>query len=357
LRKQDDGIQMKKTSQTEAEFNASLAPRLLGGARSAAPMHMNDLPLGASKSLTELLRDEPEGAGKPPQQPAPLQLVEVAAPDNTQNIGLHLIVDSPYQPRKKYDETELQLLGETLKRRGQDEPVMVRKLASGKYELIAGHRRVRAARLIGWSEIGARVVTLGDREACIATLVHNESNVKLSDYERGMAYRTALKEGYASTQAEVASIFGCTQARVSQCLGLFDLPAPVLALMDKYPELVTYRKARVIKEVLAQYPTEHDSITRSVEELIDNPQMDQSELRALLVKPFEKKRVRLKPSIPKTISDRNGESAFRIQVKSRDIHIQVEEGVDVEQALHKAVAALREFASTLDVLKKNSAGD
>jgi ParB family chromosome partitioning protein len=348
---------VKKTGQTEAEFNASLAPRLLGGTRNAAPMHMNDLPSGASKSLTELLRDEPEGAGKSAQQAPPLQQVEVPAADSTQEIGLHLIVDSPYQPRRKYDESELQLLGETLKRRGQDEPVTARRLSSGKYELIAGHRRVRAARLIGWSEIWARVVTLLDRDACIATLVHNESNIKLSDYERGMAYRTALKEGYAGTQAEVASVFGCTQARVSQCLSLFDLPAPVLALMDKYPELITYRKARVIKEVLTQYPTEHDTITRSVEELIDNPQMDQSELRALLIKPFEKKRARLKPSVPRTISDRNGESAFRIQVKSRDIHIQVEEGVDVEQALHKAVAALKEFANTLEVPKKNSTGD
>jgi ParB family chromosome partitioning protein len=342
-----------KHQQSEADFNASLAERLRATTRTAAPMHMNDLPSGPSKSLTDLLNDNQDQDRPPARDEAPRAPNEQA--DETtaaHRVPLHLIVDSPYQPRKKYDESELQLLGETLKGRGQDEPITVRQLDSGKFELIAGHRRVRAARLIGWSELDARVVRLSDREACLATLVHNESNVKLSDYERGLAYKTALKEGYASTQSEVAAVFGCTQARVSQCLSLFDLPRPLLDLMAKYPELITYRKARVIKEVLAKHPSGEDAILRGVETLIDKPQMDQSELRAVLLKPFEAKRIREKPAIPRTISDKNGESAFRVQVKSRDILIQVEDGVDVELALQSAVAALRDFAVTLELPKK-----
>jgi ParB family chromosome partitioning protein len=342
-----------KHQQSEADFNASLAERLRATTRTAAPMHMNDLPSGPSKSLTDLLNDNQDQDRPPARDEAPRAPNEQA--DETtaaHRVPLHLIVDSPYQPRKKYDESELQLLGETLKGRGQDEPITVRQLDSGKFELIAGHRRVRAARLIGWSELDARVVRLSDREACLATLVHNESNVKLSDYERGLAYKTALTEGYASTQSEVAAVFGCTQARVSQCLSLFDLPRPLLDLMAKYPELITYRKARVIKEVLAKHPSGEDAILRGVETLIDKPQMDQSELRAVLLKPFEAKRIREKPAIPRTISDKNGESAFRVQVKSRDILIQVEDGVDVELALQSAVAALRDFAVTLELPKK-----
>jgi len=342
-----------KHQQSEADFNASLGERLRATTRTAAPMHMNDLPSGPSKSLADLLNDNQGGDPLPVRDEAP-RARSGQANDTTieRRIPLHLIVDSPYQPRKKYDESELQLLGETLKGRGQDEPITVRRLDSGKFELIAGHRRVRAARLIGWSELDARVVSLSDREACLATLVHNESNVKLSDYERGLAYKTALNEGYASTQSEVASVFGCTQARVSQCLSLFDLPQPLLDLMAKYPELITYRKARVIKEVLAKHPSGEETIIQSVEVLIDKPHMDQSELRAVLLKPFEAKRIRSKPPLPRTISDKNGESAFQVQVKSRDILIQVQDGVDVELALQSAITALRQFADTLELPKK-----
>lgn len=347
---------MTKHQQSEADFNASLAERLRTAPRTAAPMHMNELPSGPSKSLNDLLNDH-QSSGSPTAHGSP----RAASPDDgsvimTRRVPLHLIVDSPYQPRKKYDESELQLLGETLKGRGQDEPIMVRQLDGGKYELIAGHRRVRAARLVGWSELDARVASLSDREACLATLVHNESNVKLSDYERGLAYQTALKEGYASTQSGVATVFGCTQARVSQCLSLFDLPQPLLDLMAKYPELITYRKARVIKEALAKHPSGEETIIRAVEALIDTPHMDQSELRAVLLKPFEVKRVRVKASAPRTINDKNGESAFQVQVKSRDIVIQVEDGVDVELALQSALAALREFAVTLELPKKQKSG-
>jgi ParB family chromosome partitioning protein len=343
-----------KQQQSEADFNASLADRLRSAPRAVAPMHMNTLPSGESKSLTDLLNDNQQPAPLPaPEQAVAVAGMKIAEEPATRRIPLHLIVDSPYQPRKRYDETELQLLGETLKSRGQDEPVTVRRLSSGKYELIAGHRRTRAARLIGWSELEARVVSLSDREACIATLVHNESNVKLSDYERGLAYQTAMKESYATKQSEVATMFGCTQARVSQCLSLFDLPKPLVELMDKYPEMITYRKARVIREVLAQYPGEEDVIVRASEVLIDSPQMDQAELRAALFKPFEKKRVRTPAPSARTISDKNGQSAFRVQVKSRDIVIKVEDGVDVEAVLQRAITALREMADTLELPKKN----
>lgn len=344
---------MAKHQQTEADFNASLAERLRSATRTTAQMHMNDLPSGPSKSLTDLLNDEQLRETQTAKSSLAVSPPATEVASQTRRIALHLIVDSPYQPRKKYDETELQLLGETLKGRGQDEPITVRTLATGKFELIAGHRRVRAARLIGWSELDARVVGLSDRDACLATLVHNESNVKLSDYERGLAYRTALKEGYAATQTEVATVFGCTQARVSQCLSLFDLPAPLLELMAKYPELITYRKARVIKDVLAKHPNDEETIVRSAEVLIDRPQMDQSELRTVLLKSFEAKRVRAKAPLPRTISDKNGESAFRVQVKSRDIVIQVEDGVDVDLTLQRAMAALRELADTLELPKKD----
>lgn len=350
---------MSKAHQSESAFTASLKDRLRPATAMPQTMHMTPPPSGASKSLEDLLRDD--AADEPALAAVPQPAAEAstsAAPADEANvvrkIALQDIVDSPYQPRKRYDETRIQLLGETLKARGQDEAIVVRRLPSGKYELISGHRRTRAARLIGWSDIDARVRSLSDREAELATLTSNESNEELSTYERAKAYQEALDRGFASDQKGIASLFGCSQGRVSQCLSLLQFPAPILDLLEKYPGLLKTRHARVVKEVLGQHPHAVDTITTGVEVLIDKPEMDVDELRTVLVKPFEKKRVRTKPPEPRMITDKNGMSVFKVQVREREIVIKVEEGVDVELASRRAMGALREFAGTLELPKKKT---
>jgi ParB family chromosome partitioning protein len=322
-------------------------------------MHMTPPPSGASKSLEELLSDD--APSLPTSSSAPVLAAVASVPAATvdesnvvRKIPLQDIVDSPYQPRKRYDETKIQLLGETLRARGQDEAIVVRRLVSGKYELISGHRRTRAARLIGWSEIDARIRALSDREAELATLTSNESNEELSTYERAKAYQEALDRGFATDQKSVATLFGCSQGRVSQCLSLLQFPTAILDLLEKYPALLKTRHARVVKDVLAKHPLAVDTNAASVEVLIDKPEMDVDELRMMLSKPFEKKRVRTKPPEPRMITDKNGVSAFKVQIREREIVIKVEEGVDVDLASRRAMGALREFAGTLELPKKKS---
>lgn len=352
---------MSKAHQSESAFNATLKDRLRATTTSPQTMHMTPPPSGASKSLEELLLGDEPAAAPPAAAPAPalatVASLPAAAVDEAnvvRKIALQDIVDSPYQPRKRYDETRIQLLGETLKARGQDEAIVVRRLPSGKFELISGHRRTRAARLIGWSEIDARVRPLSDREAELATLTSNESNEELSTYERAKAYQEALDRGFATDQKGVASLFGCSQGRVSQCLSLLQFPTPILDLLEKYPGLLKTRHARVVKEVLARHPLAVDTIAASVEVLIDKPEMDVDELRTVLGKPFEKKRVRTKPPEPRMITDKNGVSAFKVQIREREIVIKVEDGVDVELASRRAMGALREFAGTLELPKKKT---
>jgi ParB family chromosome partitioning protein len=348
---------VSKAHQSETAFNATLRDRLLSGSTTQQTMHMTPPPSGDSKSLEDLLRDE--SADAPPSKPAPVLAavasVPAAAVDESnvvRKIALQDIVDSPYQPRKRYDETRIQLLGETLRARGQDEAIVVRRLASGKHELISGHRRTRAARLIGWSEIDARIRPLSDREAELATLTSNESNEELSTYERAKAYQEALDRGFAADQKGVATLFGCSQGRVSQCLSLLQFPTPILDLLEKYPGLLKTRHARVVKDILAKHPFAIETIAAGVEVLIDKPEMDVDELRAVLSKPFEKKRVRTKPPEPRMITDKNGVSAFKVQVTDNQIVIKVEDGVDVDLASKRAMAALRELAGTLELPKK-----
>jgi len=345
---------VSKDRLSEAAFNATLAARVGALAAPTSGLHMNDVPSGPSKkSLEELLA----GANESPSRIAASAPVGLPEPSPIQGktvvkVPVQNVVDSPYQPRDRYDESEIQALGEALKARGQDEPIIVRQLPTGKFELISGHRRLRAARLIGWQEIDAQIRSYDDRSAHLATLVSNESHVKLSDYERGKAYRAAITNEFATDQKGVAQLFGCSQGRVSQCMSLFKLPEPILTFMDKYPGLVAYRHYRIIKEVLDAYPGHTDTIATSLEILIDHPNMDLEKLRTGIMKGLQKKRVRPTPAEPRTISDKNGVSAFKVRVNDKQIVINIEDGVDIELASKRAMAALRDYANDLELPTK-----
>ena len=126
---------MSKAHQSEAAFTASLKDRLRPAPPTPQPMHMTPPPSGASKSLEDLLRDDAVDAqaAAPAPVPGPVAVetrpaVPVDESNVVRKVALQDIVDSPYQPRKRYDETRIQLLGETLKARGQDEAIVVRRL-------------------------------------------------------------------------------------------------------------------------------------------------------------------------------------------------------------------------------------
>lgn len=357
---------MAKKHESEAAFNATLAARLVAGvgagsgASSPPPangaMHMTAAPTGPSKSLEALLEGDVPGAA-----PNLHSATSEAASDVEQaegliiRIQLQLVVDSPWQPRTRYDETDLQALGQAMKDRGQDEPIKVRKLPSGQFELIYGHRRIRAARLIGWADIKATVVELDDKSAELATLVSNESQIGLSDWERAQAYLQALNHGLASDQKDVGRLFSCSQSRVSQCLTLYKLPEAILQLLATYPGLVKYRHAKAVLQLVKDYPEGQEAILAAVESMIDRPDLEADELRNLVEKALRPKRPRPKALEPRLISDKNGASAFSVKLHERQIVINIEEGVDVEMAGKRTMAALREYAQSFELPEKEKA--
>lgn len=350
---------MAKNHQTEKDFNASLAERLAaagGGGTTPQPsanggMHMTAAPSGPSKSLEALLEDDQAAAA--PALTAGARMIDAAyteqATDTITRIAVQLVVDSPWQPRDRYDETELQALGQAMKDRGQDEPIKVRQLPTGLFELIYGHRRIRAARLIGWADIKATVVVMSDAEAELATLVSNESQVSLSDWERAQAYKQALDHHLAKDQKDVGRLFSCSQSRVSQCLALFKLPDQVLQHLDKYPALLTYRHAKVVLELMKDHPGATDAIVAAVEDMIDHPDLDPAELKTKVERALAPKRARPKALEPRMIGDKNGSSAFSVKLSERQIVINIEDGVDADMAGKRTMAALREYAQTLEL--------
>ena len=187
----------------------------------------------------------------------------------TRKILLELVEDSPYQPRLVYNPEEIDELGKGMAAAGQQEPIVVRLLPNGRYELISGHRRKRAAISIGWVDVEARVVNYSDSEAERATLVQNEGRADLTDYERAKMFQLALDRGFAKTQKECAELFSTSQGVVSRCLSMLELPAPILELLDRQPDLFGLNTAVIIRDLLKKHPDQVELITKGVERLKD----------------------------------------------------------------------------------------
>lgn len=316
---------------TESEFNQELRAKFQHDlALKGNGMVMTQPPTTKSKSLEALI----ESAHKS-------QETKLDDSNRIETISVNLVDDSPWQPRARYDEGYIQALGEMLQDRGQDDPIIVRRLASGRFELIAGHRRTRAARLIGWSEIKAQVVALADRDAELATLVSNEGRVDLTDYEKGLAYQRAKERGFAKNQSEIARLFGCTQGRVSQCLSLLELPVEVKDILDKYPGLFGYRYAIVVSELVKEFPLGIDTIIQGIEQLIDNSELTSDHLRSFVEKALLN-RTRNPIVKPTVVANSQGQSMFTVKSKNNQIVIDIKDNsIDKSAVSNLMIEALR----------------
>lgn len=168
-------------------------------------------------------------------------------------LRIGFIDDSPYQPRQAYDPEALQELAATIAAAGQQEPVKVRQKDDGRYELISGHRRLRAMRdILQRAEIDAYIVAMSDEEAERATMLANEARANLSDYERAKLYKLALDRGLAKKQEEVAAYFGTNQGHVSRCLAMLSMPAEYVARLEENPRSFNATEAAEIRAKLAE---------------------------------------------------------------------------------------------------------
>src|SRR3989338_4747720 len=127
--------------------------------------------------------------------------------DEIEDVPLSLVSPNPFQPRRIFDEAELEELANSVKTKGVLQPILVRKLGDGGFELIAGERRWRAARLAGLKKIPAIIRPATDAEAMEMALIENLQRKDLNPMEAARAYQRLMKE------------FGLTQEAVSRTLG------------------------------------------------------------------------------------------------------------------------------------------
>jgi len=181
--------------------------------------------------------------------PAGTQRSSVAESGVALELKIANIERSPYQPRRDFKEDELRELAESLKNNGLVQPPTVRKNREGKWELIAGERRLRAAQLAGWTKIQVTVKDVDDLTAAAMTTTENLQRENLNPIEEAVSYKT-LQDKFSLTQQEVADRVGKGRATVANAVRLLELPDEVKALVQQ--SLLSVGHAKVLLSLDAE---------------------------------------------------------------------------------------------------------
>ncbi len=170
---------------------------------------------GLGKGLGALLGDFDE----PIQENTPYKL-----------LPIHKVEPNPDQPRRDFDEEELQALSESISVHGVIQPLTVRDMGNGYYQIIAGERRWRASRMAGLHDIPVVIVEADDKKAMELALIENLQRQDLNPVEEAMGYHSLMEE-YGMTQEEAAGRVGKSRPAVANALRLLTLCPSVLEMV------------------------------------------------------------------------------------------------------------------------------
>lgn len=165
---------------------------------------------------------------------------------DVQFLSIELIDANPYQPRKVFDEDGLQELSDSIREIGLIQPISVRQKNDGRYELIAGERRLRACKRAEIKNVPALIIEMKDQESAVVALVENLQREDLNFIEEAEGYQRLI-EDHGFSQKEIAQQIGKNQSTVSNKLRILKLP-PVAKDLIVQNEL-TERHARALLKV------------------------------------------------------------------------------------------------------------
>ena len=147
-----------------------------------------------------------------------------------QTLPIYKVEPNPDQPRKDFDPEELENLAESIRVHGLIQPLTVREMPNGYYQIIAGERRWRASRLAKLSEVPVVILEADDKKAMELALIENLQRQDLNPVEEALGYKS-LMEDYGLTQEEAASRVGKSRPAVANALRLLSLNPEVLELV------------------------------------------------------------------------------------------------------------------------------
>ena len=166
--------------------------------------------------------------------------------DEVVQLYLDDIIPNRFQPREIFDERALKELAVSIREHGVIQPIIVRSVANGKYEIIAGERRYKASALAGLTKIPALIRNLDDKESSKVALLENLQRKNLNPIEEARTYQKIL-EIDQMTQEELAKTMGKSQSAVANKLRLLSLPDAIQNALLK--EQISERHARALINV------------------------------------------------------------------------------------------------------------
>lgn len=155
-----------------------------------------------------------------------------AAKSPYQMLPIHKVEPNPGQPRQDFDPEELQSLADSIATHGVVQPLTVRELSGGYYQIIAGERRWRAARIAELKEIPAVIIEADDRKVMELALIENLQRQDLNPVEEALGYQTLMQD-YGLTQEDAAKQVGKSRPAVANALRLLNLTDKVLEMVRK----------------------------------------------------------------------------------------------------------------------------
>ncbi len=172
--------------------------------------------------------------------------IEVRVENTPLLVDVGSIKTNPNQPRKIFKEKDLEELSESIKENGIIQPLIVAELEGGQFELVAGERRLRAAKKAGLEQVPVVVKRATDREKMIMSIIENVQRSDLNCVEEALAYYQLMNE-YKLTQEEVAKKLGKERSTIANFLRVLNLPRPVIDLLQK--EMLSFGHAKILAAV------------------------------------------------------------------------------------------------------------
>ena len=216
-----------------------------------------------------------------------IQSENVRSGEMVESISVNKIIAGIYQPRKTFNHDEIDELANSIKENGLIQPIILRKADDeNHYEIIAGERRFRAAKIAGFTRIPSIVKKLNNHEALELAIIENVQRSDLSLIEEAAGYKQLIEE-FSYTQDQISKRIGKSRSHVTNLLRLLTLPQIVRELLDK--KLISMGHARAIinsndPETLAKRAANESLTVRHVEDLVRDEKIEKVKNNTLLVR-------------------------------------------------------------------------
>lgn len=236
------------------------------------------------RGLSALLGDKSKSASE--------QILSSNAIQNKQHGGLeqvsiNKVIAGVYQPRRSFHQDELEELSQSIKEHGIIQPLILRKSEEeGYYEIVAGERRYRAAKMAGLTKLPAIIKKINNHEALEIAIIENVQRADLSLIEEAHGYKQLIDE-FSYNQEQIAQKTGKSRSHVANILRLLTLPKSVHSLLDK--KLISMGHARAIvnsddPEALAKKIVDSALTVRETEEVVRDEKIEKIKNTPVLVR-------------------------------------------------------------------------